>query len=607
MEAAMTQLALVRPQAAKPPGQSSPAASAAKAGTPEDSGYARLDRSFHAGIARFTSGLSPAAIAGAYLDWAFHLALSPGKQLELATEALSGDIDNMRSAAGCSCNGGPDPCTCALAKDSRFRAPEWRQSPFSAWAQSFLSVERWWDRATKGVRGVSKHHEDLVSFGARQLLDSVAPSNFVATNPVVLERTRREHGANLVRGVMNFIDDAGRIHNGKPLAGAERYRVGETVATTPGKVVHRTRIAEVIQYAPTTGKVRPEPVVILPAWIMKYYILDLSPENSLVKFLVDQGYTVFMVSWRNPGAEERDTTIEDYRTEGALAAIDAATAITGADKVHGVGYFIGGTLLAITAAAMAHDGDDRLKSMSLLAAQTDFSDAGELRLFIDDSQLAFLEDMMWQKGFHESKQMGGVFQLLRANDLIWSPIVHYYLMGERSDGIDIMAWNADGTRMPYRMHAQYLRSLYLDNELSEGRFKVAGRPVSVHDIHVPVFALGTEQDHVAPWRSVYKFHLHANTEVTFALTNGGHNAGVLSEPGHRNRRYRIATSRSGDRYEDPDSWLAAHQPSDGSWWTAWKDWLDQRSDAPVAPPPLGKASAGFRALADAPGTYVMTR
>jgi len=603
----MTHLTLVRTERRKPLPAPAHPAPAGSTRTPADNAFDLIDRSFHAALGRFTAGLSPAALAGAYLDWGFHLALSPGKQVELMTEAVRGALDNMRYAAGCSCNGGADPCTCALPQDSRFRAPEWRASPFNTWAHAFLSVERWWDRATIGVRGVSKHHENLVSFGIRQLLDTVAPSNFVATNPVVLARTRDEQGRNLLRGLQNFLEDAAHQAAGEPPAGTEHYQVGKTVATTPGRVVRRTRIAEVIQYAPTTGKVRPEPVVIVPAWIMKYYILDLSPENSLVKYLVDQGYTVFMVSWRNPGAEDRETTLDDYRTEGALAAIDAATKITGAEKVHAVGYCLGGTLLAITAAAMARDGDDRLRSLSLFAAQTDFTEAGELMLFIDDSQLAFLEDMMWQNGFLDSKQMAGVFQVLRSNDLIWSRLVHDYLMGERGNGIDIMAWNADSTRMPYRMHSQYLRSLYLDNDLSEGRFKVSGRPVAVHDIRMPVFAVGTEQDHVAPWRSVYKLHLHADAEITFALTNGGHNAGVLSEPGHRNRRYRLSTTAADARYEDPDTWLAAHPAREGSWWTAWTDWLDQRSGAPVAPPPMGKRSAGLPALEDAPGTYVTMR
>ena len=454
---------------------------------------------------------------------------------------------------------------------------------------------------------MSQGHDAIANFVARQILDTVAPSNFILTNPEVLERTRAEGGANLIRGWNNWIADWRRALAGAPPRALDAYVVGRNLAVTPGKVVLRTRLAEVIQYAPAAERVRPEPIVIVPAWIMKYYVLDLSPANSLAKFLTEQGFTVFMISWKNPGPEDRDVAFDDYRTEGVMPAIAAAAAITGAARVHATGYCLGGTLMAITAASMAGDGDDRLASLSLFAAETDFTEAGELALFIDESQLTFLEDMMWERGYLNSIQLAAAFQMLRSVDLIWSRSVREYLVGDPTAPIDIMAWNADATRMPYRMHSQYLRSLFLENELAEGRFKVDGRPAALHDIRVPTFVVATERDHVAPWRSVYKLHLLSGTEITFVLTNGGHNAGILSEPGHRGRHFRLGTSARGDLYVDPDAWLSGHAPHPGSWWSEWSAWLAARSGALTQPPALGKAEAGYPALEDAPGSYVFVK
>ncbi|HKN28610.1 MAG TPA: alpha/beta fold hydrolase [Roseiarcus sp.] len=569
--------------------------------------FQALDRMAHAVIAKWTMGLSPAALAGAYFDWGLHLALSPGKQLELARRAILEASAALEFAWRAAEGQKLDPCEPALPHDDRFRAPAWQDAPFNIFARNFLSIERWWEAATTNLRGVSQHHDTMANIVARQILDPVAPSNFLLTNPEVLERTRAEWGANLVRGWNNWIADCRRARAGAPPRGLDAFEVGRNVAVTPGKVVLRTRLAEVIQYAPAAERVRPEPIVIVPAWIMKYYILDLSPGNSLVKFLTEQGFTVFMISWKNPGPEDRDIDFDEYRTEGVMPAIAAAAAITGAAQVHATGYCLGGMLMAITAATMARDGDDRLKSLSLFAAETDFSKPGELSLFIDESQLTFLEDMMWERGYLDSTQMAGAFQMLRSIDLIWSRNVHDYLMGDQAAPIDIMAWNADATRMPYRMHSQYLRSLYLKNELAEGRFKVDGRPVALQDIRVPTFVVATERDHVAPWRSVYKLHLLAGAEITFALTNGGHNAGIVSEPGHRGRHFRVGASARGDLYVDPDAWLAAHAPQTGSWWPEWTAWLAARSDALTQPPALGNAQAGFPALEDAPGHYVLVK
>ena len=303
---------------------------------------------------------------------------------------------------------------------------------------------------------------------------------------------------------------------------------------------------------------------------MKYYILDLSPQNSLVKYLVEHGHTVFMISWKNPGPEDRDLGLEDYRSLGVMEALKAVAAVCPGRKVHAVGYCLGGTILAITAAALARDGDERLQTVTLFAAETDFTEPGELSLFIDETEVAFLEDLMWDQGFLDSKQMAGAFQLLRSNDLIWSRLEREYLLGQREPMNDLMAWNADGTRLPYRMHSEYLRKMFLHNDLAEGRYEVADRPVSLRDIRVPMFAVGTVRDHVAPWQSVYKIHRLTETDLTFVLTSGGHNAGIVSEPGHPRRSYQMATKKVGDRCVDPQTWQATAPRTEGSWWPAWQ-------------------------------------
>jgi polyhydroxyalkanoate synthase subunit PhaC len=571
---------------------------------PETSGFAEaFDRALHAGIARFTAGLSPAALSLAFLDWATHLAAAPGKRMQLAEMAARNSRGLLEYASRCGSGGDPsNRCIAPLPQDHRFAGPQWQQFPFKLIHQGFLLQEHWWHTATTGIRGVSSHHEAVVEFTARQILDMFSPSNFILTNPEILERSARDGGMNLVRGMGNLIDDWQRAARGDGPAGIEDFEVGGNIAATAGEVVYRNNLIELIRYAAASDTVRPEPVLIVPAWIMKYYILDLSPHNSLVRYLTSQGYTVFMISWKNPVKDDHDLSMEDYRTHGIVAALDAIGAQDPAAGIHAVGYCLGGTLLSIAAAAMARDGDRRLQSLTLLATQVDFTESGELMLFIDESQIAFLEDLMLDRGYLDSRQMAGAFQLLRSNDLVWSRMVRNYLLGEREPMTDLMAWNADATRMPYRMHSEYLRRLFLDNDLAEGRFIAGAQPVALSDIHLPVFAVGTVRDHVAPWRSTYKIHLLTDTEVTYVLTAGGHNAGIVSEIGHNGRSYQVMTRPADGRYVDPDTWIASAPRKSGSWWPEWTAWLNGHSGTPVAAARLDDKTTS--SLGPAPGTYV---
>jgi polyhydroxyalkanoate synthase subunit PhaC len=564
-----------------------------------------VDRVLHAMSARLTGGISPIALSLAYLDWASHLVTAPQRQLEIAKDAVRGAGRLVRTAAHASTS---DQKPWSVIKpqvhDNRFAAPEWESLPFNMLAQAFLLSEQWWRKATTGIRGVAPANEAVVEFSVRQVLDMLAPSNFAATNPEVLRRAFRSGGQNFVFGWQNWWSDFLRLFSANRLAADHRFAVGKTVATSAGKVVYRNELMELIQYRPTTEKVRPEPILIVPAWIMKYYILDLSPQNSLVKYLTDEGFTVFAISWRNPSADDRDIAFDDYRKLGVTAALDAISCIQPRRKVHALGYCLGGTLLSITAAAMARDGDNRLKSITLLAAQTDFTEAGELTLFINESQVAFLEDVMWERGYLDTTQMAGAFQLLRSNDLIWSRLSHDYLLGERAPPSDLMAWNADATRLPYRMHSEYLRRLFLNNDLAEGRYHVEGRNIALSDIHAPMFVVGTLRDHVAPWRSVYKIHYQVDADVTFLLTSGGHNAGVVAPPGEPGHSYQVMTKAADAPYVGRDEWLKLAPHLQGSWWPEWTKWLLSRSGDLCEPPRIGLGNVDQ--LPDAPGDYVLT-
>ncbi len=546
-------------------------------------------------IAQMTGGMAPSALWQAMADWSVHLGTAPGKQAKLAEKAMQAPAILAKRALNAET---ADP----VAQDRRFASDHWNSPPFSLLRDGFLLTEEWWQTATTDVRGMTPANEAALSFAVRQALDTLAPSNFPHLNPEVLARARDTQGGSVMQGLMNTVADVAA-----PKEVPTDLRLGKEIGATPGKVVARSHLAELIQYSPTTDTVHPEPILIVPAWIMKYYILDLSAHNSLVRWLVAQGHTVFVISWRNPGAEDRDLGMQDYLDQGPRMALDAIGAITGAERAHAAGYCLGGTLLSIQAAAMARAGDTRLASMTLLAAQVDFSEAGELALFVSEAQVALLEDLMWHQGYLTGDQMAGAFTMLRSNDLVWSRMIHEKLMGEQSEPNDMMTWNADSTRMPYRMHSEYLRGLFLENRLSHGKYRIDGQALSLTDLDLPIFAVGTETDHVAPWKSVYKIHHLTDADVTFALTSGGHNAGIISEPGHRHRHYRIATHPHSERYQDPEAWVAAVAPQEGSWWEGWAEWLAARSGERVAPPPMGRPEAGYEAICDAPGSYVFQR
>lgn len=549
-----------------------------------------LDRVVHAQLAQLTMGLSPASMAAACLDWLGHLAVSPGKQQTLALRAL----------------GATTPAE-PQARDKRFMAPEWQQWPFDQIARSFQHHESWWLEAATGVHGVSAHHEQQVAFLARQILDMWSPSNFLWTNPEVVQATIKSGGANLLQGAQNQWQDTMRLLDRQASTVAAGFEPGQDVAITPGRVVFRNHLIELIQYTPQTPTVFAAPVLIVPPWIMKFYILDLTPADSLVRYLVEQGHTVFFISWANPGAADRHLGMDDYLQSGVMAAMDAVTGIVPGRRVQALGYCLGGTLLTIAAAFMARSDDTRLNSLTLLTTELDFSEPGDLSLFIDDSQLQVLDDLMADKGYLDGGQMAGSFALLNARDLLWSRMVGAYLMGESAPVNGLAAWNADTTRMPHRQHSEYLHQLYRDNDLARGRYRVDGQPVALPDIRLPIFCLGTQRDTVVPWRTAYKVHLLTRGEVTFCLSSGGHNVGVVNPPGPGvARSFQLATHGADDRYTDPDTWLATAPSREGSWWPAWQAWLAQRAGERVAPPSMGNAAAGYPALDAAPGQYVHT-
>ncbi len=575
------------------------------AGAIDEATAESMDRELRTAIARVTLGMSPMAIATAYIEWLGHLALSPGKLALLARSTMARVME--LGAYTVSALAAEPSTDTAPSTEPRMQGEGWRRWPFNVLARGHDLAKTVVREMTTGVDGVSPASERLVAFLSQQVVEALCPANFPLTNPDVIAASVAERGRNLTRGAVNLMQDIARHQRHELPAGTEEHRLGVDIAITPGKVIHENRLAELIQYDATTEQVDSEPVLIVPAWIMKYYILDLSPHNSLVKYLRDNGKTVFMISWKNPVAEDHDLGMEDYLRLGVMESLDAIGAITAAKQVHSVGYCLGGTLLAMAAALMAREGDERLKTMTTFASQIDFTEAGEICMFLGDSTLSFLDPMMREHGFLDGDNMVGAFKALRAGQQIYGPAVDRYLLGKDARLSDLMAWNTDATRLPRRMHAEYLRTCYLDNDLAEARYCVDGRPICVGDIRVPTFVLATVSDHVAPWHSVYKAVRLMQNELTFALTTAGHNAGIVSGPSHPRRRYQLALRPAGGRYTDPDTWADETPVHDGSWWPAWLDWLDERSSGRRKPPRTGAPRKGYRVLRDAPGKYVFGR
>lgn len=578
-----------------------------------------VDNAIRNHLARTAMGLSPIALTRAYTDWALQMAISPGRRaqltvhaLELMSRAWQNTFDTHQTEL-------------ATDNDLRFRHDAWKWWPFNALKENFQATESWWQEAVCST-GMTQHNQQMVAFFAQQAVEAMSPSNWLATNPEVLQTAIETQGQSLVKGwelwvhdqrvrVRNKLDKSGSMLEPLP------FEVGKDVAITPGKVVWRNHLFELIQYAPMTDEVYPEPVLIVPSCIMKYYILDLSPHNSMVKYLVSKGHTVLIMSWRNPDAGDADLKIQDYLSSGVMQAMEATRQATGARSIHAIGYCLGGTYLAMVAAILGRlsrvpvkDWSEeekklvpttlpKLSSVTLLAAQTDFSEPGELGIFIDEEQLATLRQSMYRQGFLSGRQMAGSFQFLASRDLVWSQNVRRYLLGQEASSFDLLSWNQDVTRLPARMHDEYLTALFLNNTLVNGQYRFAGTSIALIDIDAPMMVVGTTRDHVSPWRSVYKIHLYVNVPLTFVLAAGGHNAGIVSEPGRPRRSYQIHTSQPGEGWTDPAIWAQQTPVHPGSWWEAMQGWLTQHSGKPIRTPNLKTDLI----LEDAPGSYVMTR
>jgi polyhydroxyalkanoate synthase len=546
--------------------------------------------------------LDPLNVGQAFLELTAKMMADPAKLFEAQMAFWQDYMQLWQHAAHRFMGGAPAPIAEPSPDDRRFAAKEWSENAlFDFVKQSYLLSAKHIQATVKSVDGLDDKIAKKVDFYTRQFVDAMAPTNFALTNPEVLKTTLESGGENLVKGLENLIDDLER-GDGRldiKMTDPEAFEVGVNIAVSPGKVVYQNDLIQLIQYAPTTDQVMRRPLLIMPPWINKFYILDLRERNSFVKWATDQGITVFVISWVNPDVRLAQKSFTDYMIEGPLAALDTIEQATGEREVNAIGYCLGGTLLAATLAVMAARNDDRIKSATYFASMVDFAEAGELSVFIDEEQLKFLESKMERAGYLEGADMASTFNMLRANDLIWSFVINNYLMGKDPFPFDLLYWNSDSTRMPAAMHSFYLRNMYQRNLLVEpGGIVLDDVPVDLHAIKTPTYVLSTREDHIAPWRSTYAaMHLYSGPR-RFVLSASGHIAGVVNPPAAQKYCYWTNSAKP----KSPDKWLEKAQRHDGSWWPNWFEWLGRYGGGMV---PARKPGDGkLKPLEDSPGTYV---
>ncbi|MGD0333818.1 MAG: class I poly(R)-hydroxyalkanoic acid synthase [Xanthobacteraceae bacterium] len=529
----------------------------------------------------------------------------PQRSLELQTRLGKSYLDLWAAAVKRLAGEAAPPVAAPAANDKRFSDPEWTSNQFFDFLkQAYLLTTGWANKLVSDAAGLDPHTRQKADFYIRQITNALSPSNFVLTNPELLRETLTSNAENLVRGMHMLAEDiaAGGGHLKIRQSDASLFEVGRNLATTPGKVIFQNDLMQLIQYAPSTEKVLKRPLLIVPPWINKFYVLDLTPEKSFIKWCVDQGLTVFCISWVNADARLAQKTFEDYVREGPVAALDAIKEATGEDKVHAAGYCVGGTMLTVALAAMAAWHDERIMSATLFASQVDFTYAGDLKVFIDEEQIKAIEQRMAERGYLDGKAMATVFNMLRSNDLLWPYVINNYLKGKAPFPFDLLYWNSDSTRLPAANHSFYMRNCYLDNKLARGEMMLGNTPIDVHSIKIPIYNLATREDHIAPAKSVLLASKFFGGKVRFVLTGSGHIAGVVNPPDKKKYQYWTGPRpRSGN----VEAWLAKAKEHPGSWWPDWFAWIKQQdpTEVPARIPGGGK----LKPIEDAPGSYVKVK